>query len=389
MKIKSSKILPILYIIIVLLAIFSFLYIAANTPRQLKLQVKENNSIENSTFTFFALGFIIGIHQLGKLSDKYIKFAFLPIPLISLLLFLEEVGYGGRFFDIKYPRLHKLKFDGLHDVAHVLAHSYKRGEFPQVIDYISSSLFLPVLLFYFPLLVIIYHIFTLMRTTDQASRSRALFKVYLLLTAFSTLHTLISLFIIPSYSITIGIISFSTTRLAMMLFFAGLFLLCIYGILQIYQQNPRAHLVIDYLEANIIQKPITRVLFILFLAFIYFLTWILIFILPLEVDAIVYIRLAVLLLWLSAASFSTALLIFLWPVNAYPELKQAVTYGVKHLIAYRYIAFATLLILVAQIYDVNVWAIKYRIDPEEYLEMLAGFSFLFAALAIQSVQVAE
>ncbi len=102
-------------------AILSLLY--SVIPPLRPHMIREDHFLENLTAVLFLVGFLLGLIFISRLKGTSYPRAYLLIPLIALVCFLEEVSYGQRFLHLPSPRINLpgagvrgFAIDSLHDL---------------------------------------------------------------------------------------------------------------------------------------------------------------------------------------------------------------------------------------------------------------------------------
>jgi hypothetical protein len=75
----------------------------------------EDHALENLTASLFSAAFLLSVIAMARFKEKRYPKAYLAIPLISLLGFLDEIGWFERAFNFTVPKIYGDELDGLHD----------------------------------------------------------------------------------------------------------------------------------------------------------------------------------------------------------------------------------------------------------------------------------
>jgi len=106
------------YAVIFNLSIFSLIYIFFPETRLSFL--REDQFMENLTAVLFFSSFLFGIGSLARPKEKKYRMAYIAIPLVGLIGFLDELSYGERIFYFTAPEIFGVDIDAFHDVVNLI-----------------------------------------------------------------------------------------------------------------------------------------------------------------------------------------------------------------------------------------------------------------------------
>jgi len=107
------------YVLATTINIFIFLMMYIFSPQLRGTLLNEDAFIENLTVVLFFGSFLLSLILIAKLEGKSYRRAYLVIPLICFIGFLDELSFGERIFNIKMPVIYGEKIDSVHDFASV------------------------------------------------------------------------------------------------------------------------------------------------------------------------------------------------------------------------------------------------------------------------------
>jgi hypothetical protein len=78
----------------------------------------EGGVIENLSATLFFYSAVIGFLICTRLKDQKIRKAYIAIPILGTICFLDEISFGHIFFGFTVPKLDGVEIESLHELLH-------------------------------------------------------------------------------------------------------------------------------------------------------------------------------------------------------------------------------------------------------------------------------
>jgi len=101
-------------------------------PRWRDLVFDENRIVEDLTFGFYVLAFVVGLAAAIGLRGRYRTLSLAAIPATALLFAGEEVDWGFLLFDWHEPHLLGDPGFNLHDLPDAVGEAFARGSLPSL-----------------------------------------------------------------------------------------------------------------------------------------------------------------------------------------------------------------------------------------------------------------
>ena len=98
---------------IVNIIVFSALYVFLPDIREGWIQ--EGSLLENLTALLAFISFLVGLFFVFKIKDKTHQKIYIALPILGLIVFLDEVSFGEGIFEFNFLTIGDMEIDALHD----------------------------------------------------------------------------------------------------------------------------------------------------------------------------------------------------------------------------------------------------------------------------------